>query len=117
MGPRTFHAYAYDYQQARNATNHAQDGAAGNRPRAGPSRHRCALSVKDAFVSRDHLRVEERPGRKVKVANLSTKAPVTVDGHAVLNPGTDADYVLPGAAARSANPSWTSTPATSNRCR
>jgi signal transduction histidine kinase len=51
--------------------------------------------VKDAFISRDHLRIEERPGRKVKVANLSTKAPVTVDGHAVLHPGTDCDYLLP----------------------
>jgi signal transduction histidine kinase len=51
--------------------------------------------VKDAFVSRDHLRLEERPGRKVKVHNLSARAPVTVDGHAILNPGADCDYLLP----------------------
>ena len=51
--------------------------------------------VRDAFVSRDHIRIEELPNRKVNVANLSTKAPVTVDNHAVLNPGVDCDYLLP----------------------
>jgi len=62
----------------------------------GPARTGTArVVVKDAFVSRDHLRIEERPGRKVKVVNLSTKAPITVDGHAILNPGADCDYVLP----------------------
>ncbi|MDY3556000.1 ATP-binding protein [Gemmata sp. JC717] len=59
--------------------------------RSGVSR----VVVRDAFVSRDHIRLEEQPGRKVKVANLSTKAPVTVDNHAVLNPGADCDYLLP----------------------
>ena len=62
----------------------------------GPARTGTArVVVKDAFVSRDHIRVEEVPGRKVKVTNLSTKATVTVDGHAVLNPGVDCDYLLP----------------------
>ncbi len=62
----------------------------------GPARTGTArVVVKDAFVSRDHIRVEEVPGRKVKVVNLSTKAPLTVDGHAVLNPGADCDYLLP----------------------
>jgi signal transduction histidine kinase len=62
----------------------------------GPARTGTArVVVKDAFVSRDHLRLEERPGRKVKVSNLSAKAPVTVDGHTVLQPGTDCDYLLP----------------------
>lgn len=51
--------------------------------------------VKDAFVSRDHVRIEEAPGKKVKISNLSAKAPVTVDGHAVVQPGTDATYMLP----------------------
>jgi signal transduction histidine kinase len=51
--------------------------------------------VKDAFVSRDHVRIEEAPGKKVKITNLSGKAPVTVDGHAVVQPGTDATYLLP----------------------
>jgi signal transduction histidine kinase len=51
--------------------------------------------VRDAFVSRDHIRLEELPGRKVRVTNLSTKAPVTVDNHSVLNPGTDCDFILP----------------------
>ena len=49
---------------------------------------RALTEERDAFVSRDHIRVEERPGRKVNVANISTKAPVTVDNHAVLAPGT-----------------------------
>ncbi len=62
----------------------------------GPARPGTArVVVKDAFVSRDHIRVEEVPGRKVKVTNLSTKATVTVDGHAILNPGVDCDYLLP----------------------
>jgi signal transduction histidine kinase len=51
--------------------------------------------VKDAFVSRDHVRIEEAPGKKVKVTNLSGRAPVTVDGHAVVQPGADATYLLP----------------------
>jgi signal transduction histidine kinase len=62
----------------------------------GPARTGAArVVVKDAFVSRDHIRVEEVPGRKVRVVNLSTKAPITVDGHAVLGPGADSEYVLP----------------------
>jgi len=62
----------------------------------GPARSGTArVMVKDAFVSRDHVRLEEIPGRKVKVTNLSARAPVTVDGHAVLNPGADCDYLLP----------------------
>jgi signal transduction histidine kinase len=62
----------------------------------GPARTGTArVVVKDAFVSRDHIRIEEIPGRKVRVVNLSTKASVTVDGHAVLNPGADCDYLLP----------------------
>src|SRR5215213_9522170 len=62
----------------------------------GPARSGTArVVVKDAFVSRDHIRIEEVPGRKVKVTNLSAKAPITVDGHAVLNPGSDCDYLLP----------------------
>ena len=56
----------------------------------GPLRDGVArVTVRDAFVSRDHVRLEELPGRKVRVANLSTKAPLTIDNHSVLNPGTD----------------------------
>jgi signal transduction histidine kinase len=62
----------------------------------GPARTGSArVVVKDAFVSRDHIRIEEAPARKVRVVNLSTKAPITVDGHAVLNPGADCEYLLP----------------------
>jgi signal transduction histidine kinase len=59
--------------------------------RAGASR----VVVKDAFVSRDHIRIEEVPGRKVRVANLSARATLTVDGHTILNPGVSCDYLLP----------------------
>ena len=46
----------------------------------GPARPGSArVVVRDAFVSRDHIRIEEAPGRKVKV----------------LNPGVDCDYLLP----------------------
>jgi signal transduction histidine kinase len=62
----------------------------------GPARTGTArVVVKDAFCSRDHVRLEELPGRKVRVANLSAKASVTVDGHAVLSPGGECDYLLP----------------------
>jgi signal transduction histidine kinase len=62
----------------------------------GPARTGTArVVVKDAFVSRDHIRIEEVTGRKVRVVNLSTKASITVDGHAVLNPGADCEYLLP----------------------
>src|SRR5262245_2101235 len=62
----------------------------------GPARTGTArVVVRDAFVSRDHIRLEERPGRKVRVVNLSTKAPITVDSHVTLAPGGESDYLLP----------------------
>ncbi|MFM8275048.1 MAG: sensor histidine kinase [Gemmata sp.] len=62
----------------------------------GPARTGVARAVvRDAFVSRDHIRLVEVPGRKLKVLNLSTKAPVTVDNHALLAPGTECEYLLP----------------------
>ncbi|MDB5307493.1 MAG: hypothetical protein JWO38_1695 [Gemmataceae bacterium] len=51
--------------------------------------------VRDAFVSRDHLRLEELPGGRVRILNLSAKAPVAIDNHSLLNPGTDCEYPLP----------------------
>ena len=62
----------------------------------GPARTGTArVVVRDAFVSRDHIRIEELSGRKVRVVNLSTKAPVTVDNHAVLAPSGECEYLLP----------------------
>src|SRR5262245_4836569 len=62
----------------------------------GPARSGVArVVVRDAFVSRDHVRIEELPGRKVRVANLSTKAAITADSHATLAPGADCEYLLP----------------------
>ncbi len=51
--------------------------------------------VRDAFVSRDHVRLEPAPGGKLRILNLSTKAPVTIDNHSILGPGTDAEFLLP----------------------
>src|SRR5438067_2126919 len=62
----------------------------------GPARDGTArVVVRDAFVSRDHLRLEPVAGGKVRIVNLSTKAPVMIDNHSLLNPGTDCEYPLP----------------------
>lgn len=62
----------------------------------GPSRDGVKrIVVRDAFVSRDHLRLEERPGGRVRIVNLSTKAPVSVDNHSLLSPGADCEYPTP----------------------
>ncbi len=62
----------------------------------GPARDGVArLVVRDAFVSRDHVRFEELPGSKVRIVNLSTKAPVMVDNHSVMSPGTDCELPFP----------------------
>ena len=58
----------------------------------GPARTGAArITVRDAFVSRDHLKLEEIPGRKLRVENLSTKAPIAIDGHTMLAPGGVSD--------------------------
>src|SRR2546423_11417617 len=62
----------------------------------GPARDGTArVVVRDAFVSRDHLRVEELPGGRVRIVNLSSKAPIAIDNHSLLNPGADCEYPLP----------------------
>lgn len=62
----------------------------------GPTRDGIArVVVRDAFVSRDHLRIEELPGARLRIVNLSSKAPIAIDNHSLLNPGTDCDYPLP----------------------
>ncbi len=62
----------------------------------GPGRDGAArVVVRDAFVSRDHVRLEALPGGKVRVTNLSSKAPLTIDNHSILGPGTDAEFILP----------------------
>ncbi len=53
------------------------------------------LVLPDGFVSRDHLRVEELPGKQVRVENVSARASVAVDNHSLLTPGTHAAYKLP----------------------
>jgi signal transduction histidine kinase len=62
----------------------------------GPARDGIArVVVRDAFVSRDHVWLEGLSGRKVRVVNLSLKAPVIVDNHSILNPGTECEFILP----------------------
>src|SRR5947209_7034419 len=62
----------------------------------GPARDGVArVVVRDAFVSRDHVRLEETPGRKLRVTNLSTKAPVAIDAHSLMDPGHAGEYLLP----------------------
>lgn len=63
----------------------------------GPSRDGVPrVVVRDAFVSRDHLRVEETDGgRRVKLTNLSSKAPVAVDNSSLLNPNESGEFLLP----------------------
>ena len=53
------------------------------------------IVIRDSYVSRDHLRLEERPQGKVRIVNLSNKAPISIDGHSLLNPGADNEYSLP----------------------
>ncbi len=62
----------------------------------GPARPGVArLALPDGFVSRDHLRAEELPGRQVRLTNLSAKSAVAVDHYSLLVPGSCADYRLP----------------------
>jgi len=62
----------------------------------GPARTGAArVVVRDAFVSRDQLRLEELPNRKVRVENLSAKSPMAIDGHSMLSPGAATEILLP----------------------
>src|SRR5262249_6547164 len=63
----------------------------------GPSRDGVPrVVVRDAFVSRDHVRLEETDGgRRGKLTNLSSKAPIAVDNNSLLNPGEDGEVLLP----------------------
>jgi signal transduction histidine kinase len=51
--------------------------------------------IRDAFVSRDHLRLESIAGGKLRIINLSTRVPINIDGHSVLNPGAECEYPVP----------------------
>jgi signal transduction histidine kinase len=63
----------------------------------GPSRDGVPrVVIRDAFVSRDHVRLEEADGgRRVRLTNLSTKAPVAVDNNTLLSPGENGEFLLP----------------------
>lgn len=53
------------------------------------------LVVRDGFVSRDHIRIDPLAHDKVRVSNLSGKAPLTVDHQTILSPGMDCECFLP----------------------
>ncbi len=53
------------------------------------------LALGDAFVSRDHLRLDELPDRGLRLTNLSSRGAVAVDQHSLLTPGQTGEYKLP----------------------
>src|SRR4051794_19230289 len=61
-------------------------GAPGSLPR---------LIVNDGFVSRDHLQVEEVPGGRARLKNISTRNQVTLADGRVLQAGDQCDLDLP----------------------
>jgi adenylate cyclase len=61
----------------------------------GPQRGVARIVIEDAFCSRDQLRVEERPGQRLFVENLSTKNPISLSTGNVLAVGSTAEVDLP----------------------
>ncbi len=51
--------------------------------------------VQDPYVSKDHARLQELPGGGVRVENLSTKLPITLDTGETVPPGGACDARLP----------------------
>src|SRR4051812_13436249 len=61
----------------------------------GPQRQAPRFLVEDAFVSRDHLRVEELPQGRVQVANLSQRWSITFGDGVTLGAGATMERALP----------------------
>jgi signal transduction histidine kinase len=57
----------------------------------------CAAKVvvRDSFVSREHLLIEETTDQKVVIENLSQRSRVAVDNHSLLEPGQKTEQYLP----------------------
>jgi adenylate cyclase len=50
----------------------------------GPQRDVTRIVVDDAFCSRDQLRIEEQPGNRLRIENLSTKNPISTSAGEIL---------------------------------
>lgn len=61
----------------------------------GPQRELARIVVDDAFCSRDQLRVEELPGNRLRVENLSSKNAVSISTGDVLAVGNCTEVDLP----------------------
>jgi adenylate cyclase len=61
----------------------------------GPQRSVARVVVDDAFCSRDQLRIEEMPGNRLRLENLSTKNTVSLSTGNVLAVGTITEVDLP----------------------
>jgi signal transduction histidine kinase len=64
----------------------------GRGPRRGTAA-RC--TIQDPYVSKDHVRLEELAGGKVRLTNLSTKQPILLGGEQAITPGATAEMALP----------------------
>jgi signal transduction histidine kinase len=51
--------------------------------------------VQDPYVSKDHVRIEEQPGGKVRIDNLSSKQPIWLSPNHNIPPGGGASLDLP----------------------
>lgn len=62
----------------------------------GPKRNDVARCVvQDLYVSKDHIRVEEREGNRVRIENLSQRNPVWFTDKTSLPPGFSQEFSLP----------------------
>src|SRR5208283_2926678 len=61
----------------------------------GPQRYLPRCIIQDNFVSRDHLRVEELPGGRVRLYNLSSKSEVGFPDGTCIEPGQITERNLP----------------------
>src|SRR5262249_5744370 len=61
----------------------------------GSKREARRVTIKDASVSRDHLAIEELPGNRIRLRNLSQSQPVKVPGKASVAIGGTPEDDLP----------------------
>src|SRR2546421_7657348 len=52
-------------------------------------------TIQDEYVSRDHIRLEELPGGRLRVQNLSQRSPISVADGSTVPTGATCDLELP----------------------